>query len=65
VEVFFNMPQEIIEQPTSEWRCTGHVVRVESLEGSGGKLGVGVQFDCYEVSKSTPADAARWDCRGE
>jgi len=59
VEVFFDMPQEIIGQPTSEWRCTGHVVRVESLKGSGGKLGVGVQFDCYEVSKSTPADAAK------
>jgi len=57
VEVFFNMPQEIIGEATSEWRCTGHVVRVESLNDSG-KLGVGVQFDCYEVSKSTPADVA-------
>jgi len=58
VEVLFNMPQEIIGEATSEWRCTGHVVRVESLKGSDGKLGVGVQFDCYEVSKSTPADVA-------
>jgi hypothetical protein len=58
VEVFFNMPQEIIGEPASEWRCTGHVVRVEVLKASGRKLGVGVQFDCYEVSKSTLADAA-------
>ncbi len=58
VEVSFNMPQEIIGEATSEWRCTGHVVRVESLKDPGGKLGVGVQFDCYEVSKSTPADVA-------
>jgi len=28
-EVFFDMPEEIIGEPSSEWRCTGHVVRVE------------------------------------
>ena len=58
VEVFFNMPEEIVGEPTSEWRCTGHVVRVERKEEPGGKLGVGVQFDCYEVSRSTPVDVA-------
>lgn len=58
VEIFFNMPEEIIGEPTSEWRCTGHVVRVERKEEPSGKLGVGVQFDCYEVSKSTPVDVA-------
>lgn len=58
VEVFFNMPEEIIGEATSEWRCTGHVVRVESVEAAGGKVGVGVQFDCYEVSRSKPADVA-------
>ena len=52
VEVLFNMPGEIIGEPTSEWRCTGHVVRVEAIEATGGKVGVGVQFDCYEVSRS-------------
>jgi PilZ domain len=57
VEVFFNMPEEIIGEPTSEWRCTGHVVRVEAIEATGGKLGVGVQFDCYEVLRSKPAEA--------
>jgi hypothetical protein len=58
VEVFFNMPGEIIGEPTSEWRCTGHVVRVEEIERAGGKIGVGVQFDCYEVSRSKPVDFA-------
>jgi hypothetical protein len=57
VEVFFAMPEEIIGEPTSEWRCTGHVVRVEAIEATGGKMGVGVQFDCYEVSRSKPAEA--------
>ncbi len=56
VEVFFNMPGEIIGEPTSEWRCTGHVVRVEAIEAIGGKVGVGVQFDCYEVSRAKPVE---------
>lgn len=58
VEVLFNMPEEVIGEPTSEWRCTGHVVRVEMINAPSGKQGVGVQFDCYEVSRSTPVDVA-------
>ena len=42
----------------SEWRCTGHVVRVEEVRAPGGKQGVGVQFDCYEVSRSKPVEVA-------
>lgn len=56
VEVFFNMPEEVAGETPTEWRCTGHVVRVERREGTAGKLGVGVQFDCYEVSRSKSAD---------
>jgi Tfp pilus assembly protein PilZ len=58
VEVLFNMPQEIVGEPTSEWRCTGHVVRVEEIKTPVGKLGVGVQFDCYEVARSARMDVA-------
>ena len=58
VEVLFNMPEEIVGEPVSEWRCTGHVVRVEKINTTSGKQGVGVQFDCYEVSRSTPIDVA-------
>jgi len=58
VEVFFNMPEEIVGEPPVEWRCTGHVVRVEEIQAPDGKLGVGVQFDCYEVSRSAPVDVA-------
>jgi len=58
VEIFFNMPEEIATEPSTEWRCTGHVVRVEQALDSG-KTGVGVRFDCYEVSRvsatATPA----------
>ena len=58
VEVFFNMPEIVLGEPASEWRCTGHVMRVEAIAATGGKLGVGVQFDCYEVARSKPADWA-------
>lgn len=58
IEVFFSMPEEIIGEPASEWRCTGHVVRVEPRDERAGKLGVGVQFDCYEVSRSAPVNEA-------
>ena len=58
VEVFFNMPEEIVGEPASEWRCTGRVVRVEAIDDPGRKLGVGVKFDCYEVSRSKPMDVA-------
>jgi hypothetical protein len=52
VEILLNMPEEITAEPSTEWRCTGHVVRVERVDSTQGKLGVGVQFDCYEVSRA-------------
>jgi hypothetical protein len=57
IEVLFDMPELVIGEPTTEWRCTGHVVRVEAIEHATGKIGVGVQFDCYEVSRSTTIEA--------
>ncbi|MGB2590150.1 MAG: PilZ domain-containing protein [Candidatus Acidiferrum sp.] len=51
VEILLKMPQEITDEPTTEWRCTGHVVRVERVDSARGKMGVGVQFDCYEISR--------------
>lgn len=56
VEIFFQMPEEITAEPSTEWRCTGHVVRVERVNSEAGKLGVGVQFDCYEVSRADALD---------
>ena len=51
MEILLNMPEQITDEPSSGWRCTGHVVRVETVDSVQGKLGVGVQFDCYEVSR--------------
>lgn len=52
VEILLKMPEEITGQPTTEWRCTGQVVRVEPADFFKGKFGVGVQFYCYEASRS-------------
>ena len=52
LEILLDMPEEITDEPLTEWRCTGHVVRVERVDLTPGKLGVGVQFDCYEVSRA-------------
>jgi len=51
VELLFKMPEEITGMPTTEWRCMGHVVRVEAIEPERGRVGVGIQFDFYEVSR--------------
>lgn len=51
IEILLNMPQEITGEPTTEWRCTGHVMHTEPINSPHGKFGVGVQFDCYEVSR--------------
>jgi Tfp pilus assembly protein PilZ len=52
IEVFLRMPKEVTGEPATNWRCTGQVVRVEPVDSPMGKLGVGVRFDCYEVSRS-------------
>lgn len=52
VEILLKMPEEVTAEPTTEWRCTGHVVRVERVDSSRERMRVGVQFDCYEVSRA-------------
>lgn len=49
VQLVFKMPKEITHKPTTEWMCLAHVVHVRPLSSRKGSLGVGVQFDCYEV----------------
>ena len=49
VHLAFEMPEEITHKPTSEWRCTGHVVHVQPTCSPQGTTCVGVGFDCYEV----------------
>ncbi len=51
LEILLKMPERITGKPTTEWLCAGHVVRVEAIDSPRGKLGVGVQFACYQVSR--------------
>ena len=51
IEILLKMPEEVTGEPTTEWRCTGLVVRVQRIDSPKGKLGIGVRFDCYEVSR--------------
>jgi hypothetical protein len=54
VEILLKMPEAISGKPTTEWRCTGHVVRLDHGNEPLHKLGVGVQFDCYEILRLEP-----------
>jgi len=58
VQVLLKMPEEITGEPANEWLCSGHVVRIESFDSPRGTLGVGVQFDCYEVSRQPERPSA-------
>jgi hypothetical protein len=55
LEILLKMPEEITGKPATEWRCTGHVVRLQPIDTSRRKFGVGVQFDCYEILRSKTA----------
>jgi hypothetical protein len=57
LEIFLKMPKLITGEPTTEWHCSGHVVRVESTDSRRGKHGVGVQFDCYQVAHGITAQS--------
>jgi PilZ domain len=58
IEVFLEMPEEITGEPARAWLYTGHIVRADPIDSPRGKLGVGVQFDCYEFAAVTKPPAA-------
>lgn len=51
VELRFEMPEAVANEPGCEWLCTGHVVRTKPIGGVSGLLCVGIRFDCYKVAK--------------
>jgi CheY-like chemotaxis protein len=61
IQLLMKMPQEITGKPTTEWRCTGHVVRVTPVRSPRVAVGIGVRFDCYEI---LPGFGARDDNSG-
>ncbi len=59
VEILFKMPEEITGNPTTEWRCRGQVVHVgPNSSPRGGKLGVGVRFDHFDVLSDVDRQAS-------
>jgi hypothetical protein len=58
VGVLLKMPEEITGQPTTEWLCSGHVVRAEPFESPKARFGVGVKFDGYEISRTAAPELA-------
>jgi len=55
LEIELKMPEVVTGAPAAMWVCSGHVVRNEPIDSPRGKLGVGVQFDCYEVGPGLAA----------
>lgn len=51
LDLFFEMPESVTGLPSAHWLCLGHVVRVVSADADNCRRGVGVRFDCYEVSR--------------
>lgn len=60
VELRLKMPEEISGEQTAEWRCSGHVVRIEDHPEAARqrKRNIAVQFDCYEVARPSLPPAA-------
>lgn len=59
VQLHFKMPEQITHMPASDWVCMGHVVHTKPVSAPNGRLGVGVQFDCYEVVPTAESQASR------
>lgn len=51
LELRFDMPEEVVDEPVTEWRCTGQIVKVHPVAGAHFCFPVRVRFDCYEVAR--------------
>jgi len=56
LDLFFEMPESVTGVPSAHWLCLGHVVRLVHGDAADPRRGVGVQFDCYEVSRASQLD---------
>lgn len=65
VQLLFQMPEKISGMPASDWVCMGHVVHARPIRAPKGWLGVGVQFDCYEVVQAQNRPGASLPGLGE
>jgi hypothetical protein len=49
LELRLSFPEEIMGQPSVEWRCRGRVVRSASNHIPGGRPRVGLHFDSLDI----------------
>ena len=59
LQVRFDMPEEVVDEPTTEWRCSGQVVKVEGVGAHAQR--VRMRFECYEVRRPTGTTLIRID----
>jgi len=54
LELILRMPEEIVGQAKTNWRCLGRVVRTSALGSSAWALGVAVRFEHYQEVEGLP-----------
>ena len=60
IEIRFEMPEFVVDEPTAEWRCTGQVIKVHRF-GNHARFDVTVRFDCYEIVRPNGTTTVRLD----
>ena len=62
LELILRMPEEIVGEAKTHWRCLGRVVRTNALDASAWALGVAVRFEHYQEVEGFPrhCDGKRW-----
>lgn len=59
LQIVLRMPQEVTGKFSAEWNCRGRVVRTDSGIEPGGKPGIGVEIEDYEIVESSKPGWAR------
>src|SRR5262249_28575657 len=62
LELILRMPEEIVGQARTNWRCLGRVVNTSALHSSSWALGVAVRFDQFQEVEGFPrcCDGKSW-----
>lgn len=62
LELILRMPEEIVGQAKTNWRCLGRVVRASALDSSSWALVVAVRFEHYQELEgfSRSVDRKTW-----
>ena len=61
LEIRFDMPEEVVDEPTTEWRCTGQIVKVDPITPTQKGRHVSIRFDCYEIAMPNGTTTIRLD----